>query len=393
MNYGNKKQQNLLLIVVVLFWFAQYVYIPFQTTYLTARQVSEAYIGGILGAYGISQLVMRLPVGVLADSMGRHKVFIITGTIAASLASLIRIHMPGGTGFFIANLFSGFASSMWISFMVMYTGFFPSEQQQKATSRVILYNNLGILLGFVSSTYFYKIYSMSFLCFLSTASGLTGTILALFILDAPKVLHTSGSPMKSLRVCLNKRLILFALLALIQQGIQMSTTMSFTTQILKNLGASSTLIGLSSITYMLAAVGFSYLASFKWFSAKGTAFWIPTVFALLAAYCLLIPSVTSFALIMSLQLLPGMATGILFSYLTSEAMKGIATQVKSTAMGFYQAVYAIGMTLIPIFTGNLVHVFSMKSAYFSLAGLALAGSLIAFCYYRPSAGNSHTERN
>lgn len=386
MGYGTKKQQGLLLAAVVLFWFAQYVYIPFQTTYLTAREVSEAYIGGILGAYGIAQLVMRIPVGVMADSIGRHKGFILAGTIAAGLASLIRIVMPGGTGFFIANLFSGFASAMWISFMVLYTGFFPGAEQQKATSRIILFNNLGILFGFISSTYLYKTYGMSFLCLLSIISAFAGTIIALLLCDSKETHRcTAGSPLKTLKICLNKRLILFACLALIQQGIQMSTTMSFTTQILKDLGASSTLIGLSSIVYMLAAVGFSGLASFPWFSKKGPAFLIPTVFILLAVYCFLIPTITPVPLLLLLQILPGLATGILFSYLTSEAMKGIAPNVKSTAMGFYQAVYAIGMTLVPVFTGNFVNMFSMKSAYFILAGLALMGSVISVYYYHKAA--------
>ncbi len=385
MGYGTKKQQGLLLTAVVLFWFAQYVYIPFQTTYLTAREVSEAYIGGILGAYGIAQLVMRIPVGVMADSIGRHRGFILAGTIAAGLASLIRINMPGGNGFFIANLFSGFASAMWISFMVLYTGFFPAAEQQKATSRIILFNNLGILLGFISSTYLYKIFGMSFLCLLSTISAFAGTIISLPLCDSKEKQHSAGSPLKTLKVCLNKRLILFACLALIQQGIQMSTTMSFTTQILKNLGASSILIGLSSIIYMLSAVGFSGLASFSWFSKKGPAFLIPVVFTLLAIYCFLIPTIRPVPILLFLQILPGLATGILFSYLTSEAMKGIAPDVKSTAMGFYQAVYAIGMTLVPVFTGNFVHMFSMKSAYFILAGLALMGSIIAVYYYHMTA--------
>lgn len=45
-------QKNLLLIIVVLFWFAQYVYVPFQTPYLLTMQVSSSMIGIIIGIYG-----------------------------------------------------------------------------------------------------------------------------------------------------------------------------------------------------------------------------------------------------------------------------------------------------------------------------------------------------
>ena len=51
--------------------------------------------------------------------------------------------------------------------------------------------------------------------------------------------------------------------------------------------------------------------------------------------------------IASFQVLPGMATGILFSYATSEAMQGVPGEQRSTAMGFFQAVYAVGMTTFP----------------------------------------------
>ena len=135
-------QKLLLLIIVVLFWFSQYVYIPFQTPYLTIRNVSSNMIGIIIGAYGVSQCLLRLPVGLFADSIGKNKLFILCGIIFTGLASIIRVIFSGGYGFLIANILSGVSSSMWISYMVHFTNFFSSDKQQKATSTIILVNNL-----------------------------------------------------------------------------------------------------------------------------------------------------------------------------------------------------------------------------------------------------------
>lgn len=60
-------KQKILFIAVIFFWFAQYVYIPYQTPYLTMIQTSTSFIGIIIGSYGISQMVLRLPVGLLAN--------------------------------------------------------------------------------------------------------------------------------------------------------------------------------------------------------------------------------------------------------------------------------------------------------------------------------------
>lgn len=376
-----KKKQALLPAIVILFWFAQYVYIPYQTPYLLSVQVSEVFLGSILGAYGITQMLLRIPVGVMADSVGKHKYFILSGTLAASIASLIRFLIPNGYGFLAANLLSGMASSMWISFMVMYTGFFPEEDQQKATGRIILCNNLGILSGFLLSSLLYKYFGMSILCLLSISAGAVGTILTFLLKEEKGKGKFSLSSFATLKICLHKRLILFSLLALIQQGVQMSTAMSFTAQILKMRGGSSFIIGLSSIIYMISAVATSAVSSSKRAVRLGARVLVPIVFLALAAYCILVPITPFIPLLLALQLLPGMATGILFSNLTSEAMKGIPLKVKSTAMGFYQAVYALGMTLFPMFTGKFIAEFSYLTAYFLLALSALIGTAASFCYY------------
>ena len=46
-------KENILLVAITLFWFAQYVYIPFQTPYLTAIGISAGLIGTVVGAYGL----------------------------------------------------------------------------------------------------------------------------------------------------------------------------------------------------------------------------------------------------------------------------------------------------------------------------------------------------
>ena len=172
-------KQKILFIAVIFFWFAQYVYIPYQTPYLTMIQTSTSFIGIIIGSYGISQMVLRLPVGLLADYRNKHKMIMLIGALSSGCASLFRIIFNNGIGFLIGNLFSGLASAMWISFMVLY----PKDQQTKATSSIIVANNLRMLLGFITSTLLYKKIGMQMICLLSVISGIVS---ALFISLLPK---------------------------------------------------------------------------------------------------------------------------------------------------------------------------------------------------------------
>lgn len=379
-----KNSQNMIfLTIVTLFWFAQYVYIPYQTTYLTAAGTAGSFVGIVVGAYGISQLLLRLPVGLSADRIGRHKPFIMTGAAAAGAASLFRVFLCDGRGFLAANLLSGLASAMWISFMIFFTGRFRAEDQQKATGRIVLFNNLGMLIGFAASTVCYSRIGMRNLCMLSVLAGAAAFLLAVFIREEkPAAGSRKLTVPQLLSVCRSRRLIVFSLVALIQQGIQLTTTMSFTNQILKDCGAPDGLVGISSIIYMLSAVGFAAFASSEVCAKKGPRFWIPAVLGVLAVYCVLVPATGRIPLILILQILPGMATGILFSYATSEAMKGVPADRRSTAMGFFQAFYAIGMTVFPMFTGSIVSAQGMEQGYLVLAVIAAAGIIPVTVYYR-----------
>ncbi|WP_193064194.1 MFS transporter [Oceanobacillus oncorhynchi] len=383
MNNAQKKQASLILWVVVCFWFAQYVYIPYQTTYLIMVNISSNLVGMIIGAYGISQLMLRLPVGILADLSSNHKLFIILGSLFAGGASLSRILLPADIGFFLGNILSGTASATWISFMILYMSFFNQKDQIRATSRIIMANNAGMLLGFVTSTLLYDKVGMMMICAFSLAAGLIGFALAFFLQSTKPSHHTNNVSFRELiKVTANKSLVLFSFLALVQQGVQMSTTMSFTNQIVQELGGSNLVIGMSSIIYMLSAVVFARLASTKFLAMMSMKLWICFSFLFLGIYCVLVPQTNSILLVCLLQLIPGLGTGILFSLLTSSAMQSIPDQKRSTAMGFFQAVYALGMTIFPIISGSIYEHLSMKHAFIFLAGTCFLACSISFIHFR-----------
>lgn len=357
--------------VVILFWFAQYVYIPYQTTFLSLQSVSQNLIGTVIGAYGLSQLLLRIPVGFIADKGVNHKYIISSGILLAGIASLIRIYKPTGIGFLTANIISGIASSTWISFMVYYLNQFKKEDQLKATSQLIMANNFGMLLGFTTSSLLFNSLGMSFICFLSFLSGSIGFIISLSIPSKNTKNKMKITFKDTLLLVKNKNLLIYGSLALVQQGIQMSTTMSFTTQIIQSLGASNLLIGFSTIFYMACAVLFAKLGTTSHIKQINKHLIILMSFALIAIYCLLVPRILSIPAIIFLQIIPGISTGILFSLVTSLAIQTVPTHLKSSGMGIFQAIYAIGMTLFPIFTGFIHSHFSIQLAFLSLSTIAI----------------------
>ena len=174
-------RRTLLLVIVSMFWFAQYVYVPYQTPFLIEMGTTSAMVGIVVGAYGLTQFLARMPIGLAADRIGRHKGFIVLGVAAAGLASVLRIMFPNAEGFLAANLLSGLASGMWISFMVLFATYFAREKLQQSTGRIIAANNIGIFCGFLLSTVAYAPLGMYFLCLAGALVSGAALLLALAI--------------------------------------------------------------------------------------------------------------------------------------------------------------------------------------------------------------------
>ncbi len=378
-------KELLFLVIVSLFWFAQYVYVPYQTVFLTSQGVTVSFVGIIIGAYGLSQLILKIPLGYQADISNKNHLFIIIGTLLSGMASSIRILAPNKEGFLVANILSGVASCTWISFMVMYSDNYCIGNTKKANSKIILFNNIGMLVAFIVSTLLYKEIGMKYISLLSLISGFLSCVLSFFIADEKAKNKINNKSLKILEIISNKKLIIFSLIALVQQGVQVSTTMSFTSEILRKLGAKQELIGLSIIIYMLSSVAFSRLSYSKLFLKKDNGFWIPFVLITVFFYCILIPNVSSILIVLILQILPGLSTGILFSYSTSEAMTSVSPEEKTTAMGFFQAIYAIGMTFFPLITGYIAKAQGMNKSFLYLGIVSFISSILIKIYYYKSS--------
>ena len=370
-----KKKRILLLAVTLLFWFAQYVYVPYQTPYLASLGIAPSMIGVILGAYGFTQMAVRMPVGVMADRKDRHKWFIAMGVLLAGLASLLRAFVPTAAAFLIANLLSGIASSIWISFTVLFSSYYSPEELTKSMGTITAFNNGGILLGFAAGSVVSQTAGIPPLFWLSCLSGMLGFAVSLFIKEEQRA--KDPLPVKELlKVLKSKRLILFAIASATLQAIHMSTAMAFTSQVAEGLGGSNAQIGLCSIIYMVFCIVSSWYVGTRQARQIGNRILMPVFFGCMTVYSALVPLVRSLEALYVLQMIGGLGNASLFSLFMAGAIEGVPKEKKSTAMGFYQAVYGIGITLGPVLMGAVVGSAGMTAAYFTMAALGVVGVIL-----------------
>lgn len=375
-----KHRRAVMQTITVLFWFALYVYVPYQTPYLTLLGVASSFIGIILGAYGFSQMIIRIPLGIGADRKGRHKPFIILGNLCAAAASVLRFCWPGAASFLLANLISGMAASTWISSTVLYPTYYPKEQLKKAMGTLLAMNNFGTLMGFLAGMIATQFFKTEILFLLSAGAGSLSAILSLLVWEGPQKQARTLPPLSEhFRVFKRKRLLLFSVGMALLQAVNMSTAMSFTSEYGRQIGADSLQIGLLSALYMGASVLSSFYTGTRHAARLGERKLVPIFFLIYAVCCGSIPLIRQVPLLCLAQILGGFSFASLLSLFMSGAVEGVPQEKRSTAMGFFQAVYGIGMTFGPTFMGVMVQRAGMQTAYWAMAALCAVDG-IAVCW-------------
>lgn len=371
---------NTLFIIMILYWFSLYTYIPFQVPYLYALNVTPSIVGIILGLYGASQMILRFPFGIISDYFGKYKIFIVLGSLLSAISCIIKIVYPSANGFLVGNILTGVAASTWLMYMVLYYSYFDRSKEHMAASKCLVANVIGMFLGFLFATIFYEKFGMNLMLIAAALAAFAATILALFLKEEKR---EKKSNIKNLILVIkNKRLLFFSVLSIIEQGIHMAASVSFTLNRIKELGGASYLVGIASLLNMFFAIVSAYIASTSFASKRGSKFYVPFSFVLLGLYCVAVILTKNIFVIVASQILSGLSIGMLASYLTSEALIEIDRDKKSSAMGFYQTAYSIGIFIYPIITGKIVEMYSIEMAYIFLTASAVICAFIALLYYK-----------
>jgi len=379
-NPGFKKA--LLCAVTVFFWLAQYIYVPFLTPYLMALAFSATVVGGIVGAYGLTQLLLRIPLGITVDIIQNHKLVILMGTVCAGLSSIGMLLFPSPLMLFLANAMSGVASSAWVSFTILYPAYYEDNQSAKAIGIINAFQNIGILSAFILGGLLFEHFGIRSLFITSFISGILGSLLALCIKRETSDRRVNVRLGSLVKVMKERRVIFYSLLCSVVYLILFATVFSFSTSTAKQMGASGPQLGIFAMLYSVGCILGSYFIGTRTARALGESRLVSLAFILMAIYCASIPMIVRLAWFFPLHLVCGFGSGILTSCLMAFAVKEVGPERKTTAMGFYQSIYCVGMTIGPVIMGLLIEHSTKAVAFLSVAAVALASAIMVPLVHR-----------
>jgi len=370
----NKASQRLFVTSVFLFWLAHYIYMPTLPVYLLSKTGSLARVGTVLAMYGLWQAVVRLPLGLLVDVVGRRKLFILGGIALAGLGSLTLCWAGGYAGLLAGRSLVGISMGTWVLQVVVFSAFYAPHEAVRAGAVLTLVSSLAKLLGTSLTGYLNTLggYSLAFL-FSASVIGLAMVSLAPVSVPIPAVEEQKTTFLRDLLK--NKTVIYPSLLAIVNQFINFSVTFGFLPMLAGQMGAGDVVKGLLVSTNILALILGNVLVT-------GVAKRINPVTLMALSFGLFTIGVGGTALayrlslLFVLQALLGLAHGIGYPTLIGSTIREVPHNQRATAMGLHQTVYALGMFVGPWLSGHLADLIGVRSTFGIIAGGCLVFSTL-----------------
>lgn len=372
-----QKKRILFYLVTMMYWFSMYTYVPILSPYVEHLGGSLFVIGLVVASYGFTQMLVRIPLGIWSDRLKTRKSFIIIGVLLASISSL-GLALTTNVWFVLGfRAIAGIAAASWVAFTVLFASYFKSDEAPRAMGIISFYTSIGQMLATTSGGFLAEYFGWNAPFIMGALIGLIGLCLALKIEEKRELNTDSPINLKELLSVGKERLLLsVSILAVLAQCVTFTTMFGFTPLHAVSIGASkadlSILILLSTIPNAIAG----YLSGELIVRKIGERSTVMIGFTIAAICTISLPFTSSFLVLVITQAANGFGQGMVMPVLMGLAIRTIAEERRASAMGFFQAIYSLGMFGGPFITGWIGNTIGLSAGFIIVGVISFIASLL-----------------
>jgi MFS family permease len=364
--------------VTMLFWFSMYTCVPILTAYVMDLGASNKMAGLIVGMYGLSQMLLRIPVGIVSDRIHKRKMFIILGMVFSVIAGAGILLTQELTWILVLRILAGAAAATWVDFTILFASYYPKNETTQAMGTISFYNSLGQMLGILTGAWFADYYGWEYAFLFGAVVGLVGMVGAFFIVEKFEDNHQKITMEGIWQVASDRMLLTVSFLSILFQVLTFATVFGFTPVFALSLGASKWDMGLLTFfstfpTAVAAWYGGRFLS--RRFGERNI---IIAGFILSGVFTIVIPFTHTLWLLIITQCIAGFGRGFTSPVLMSLSIKHMEVGRRATAMGFYQAIYGLGMFAGPLFMGLAGDWLTLRDGFVIVGALGCVTAVLAY---------------
>jgi MFS family permease len=376
---GPRSFAPLFIMGTILFWASLYTYVPILPAYIERLSGSLQVVAWIVGAYGLTQIVFRMPLGMWSDRIGARKPFVLAGLVASVVSGVGMAIVSAPILFFVLRALAGAAAATWGLLTVLFASYFAPPNPHRAMTVMQVASALAqiaaaLLGGWVAAHWGW------------TAPFYAGAVLAMFGLACMAVVPDEAGIKPQRRVTVLTVVRIVRLRAVASASIAAAlgqfgfwvTVNGFTPIYAVRLGASPETLGILAMVSLVPYAAAPILGDMLLVLGIRGSHLVSAGYLVVGAATLVIPFIHSIPMLMLSQAIGGVGRGMVFPFLMSCTIQAVAPGERATAMGLFQATYAVGMTMGPWIAGGLVVWLGLGGVFAVTAGLMVLAAGVAF---------------
>jgi predicted MFS family arabinose efflux permease len=290
---------------------------------------------------------------------------------------------PGEYALLATRALGGVAASAWVTFAVLGAAYFPPNETAKVMGTLSAFNALGRMAALLAGGVVAHFFGLPFTFLLGGMAGAIGVFLALAIKEIPPEPDKSPPTTAELfAVAKNRQLLACSVLGILCMFISFATTFGFIPLAAAQHGASQLQLGMLGVVSTVPGIFRAPFAGSFMPKKLGAPATLVIGFLVAGAGSALIAAGNSLPFLFTVQIIGSIGQAILGTLLLGLCIRDIPAERRATAMGFYQAVYGLGMFLGPFFMGQISYIFSLEAAFIFTGTIGILGAVTTIFYAR-----------
>jgi predicted MFS family arabinose efflux permease len=275
---------------------------------------------------------------------------------------------------------AGFAAATWVVFTVFYPSYYEPSQVHKAMSSISFIVVISQFIGMSFSGMLVDEFGWKAPFLLSVIFSTVGFTLSFFIKETEEI-NKQPIKLKQVAAVLKDSLLLkSAFLSIVAHCMIFSTMFGFTSNYALKIGFETNELTWIVFSFMIPHalatlfIGEVLVPRFgKWKSLKAS-------FLISSISILLFPIIHMKFLFFIIQAISGFFLGLIFPVLLGMSIENIEINKRATAMGAYQALYAIGIFAGPFFTGIINSMMGLEAGFGFVGILGVLATILTFIW-------------
>ena len=378
-------QRKIMAVAIILLWFSNYIYVPFLSTYAASAGASLSMVGLIIGSYGLIQMLLRIPIGILSDTIKNRRLFLFSAMFSSLLSGMGFYFFSSPVLLLFCRALAGLSVSNWAIYITTFSAFANDQSNSKAIGTVNSLNAIGTISAFILGGIVAQYIDVRTTFLITIIASSLGILLMLFVEETYQQKEDSKKmSINDLSIVIkDPKLLFYSGIALLFQFIAASSINAFVPTLFSEAGASEFQKSLGTTLATLPMI-FAGPLSVGLFSKK----FGPNLTSIISFIIISLPMfffsfTKNITVLLALQFLAGIGNGLLMSLLMSRATSHFPEETRSTAISIYQAVYSIGMFIGPAITGVISTTFSLQAAFICLGLIGISAIIVLLVYNPP----------